>query len=306
MHSCESGRIGPGLRITLWWWLAVPSLSVKERLKWASGGGAVAYLFADAAGVPVGLACVRVVNAACYWTYGPPSARILERFEKRNDNQIMSLGVGDRCCPLLGNVGTLHVFKVMALCIGLSTFADPLVGKTVVLYNDTKVPRLVSVCSRCWLLWGHVTLGCQAATETGRAKCWDHSMFVHQIWTHAILNRMQLWVERAPSHDNITDDPSMECYSLMEAVGAICRKPVLAAVYDAVRPLGSLDTLASHVTRLRPQCAHVSGALRNCLCEVCLWQSILTAFALAQHAFCAHRVQRTSGSQLLLLRLILL
>ena len=64
---------------------------------------------------------------------------------------------------------------------------------------------------------------------------------------------MQLWVERVPSHDNISDDPSRECYSLMESVGAIWRKPVLAAVYDAVHPLGSLDTLAIHVEKLRAQ-----------------------------------------------------
>ena len=55
------------------------------------------------------------------------------------------------------------------------------------------------------------------------------------------------------SHDNISDDPSRECYSLREAVGAVWRKPVLASVYDPVHPLGSLDTLALHVAKLRAQ-----------------------------------------------------
>ena len=143
--------------------------------------------------------------------------------------------------------------EVMALCVGLSTFADLLVGKTVVLYNDNKGAE----AGGCFLV-AHdallaVALCCQAATVAGKAKSWDHSMLVHQIWTHAILNRMRLWVERVPSHDNISDDPSGECYSLMKAVGATWRKPVLAAVYDAVHPLGSLDTLALHVDKLRAQ-----------------------------------------------------
>ena len=145
----------------------------------------------------------------------------------------------------------------MALCVGLSTFADLLVGKTVVLYSDNKGAE----ASVSFLLLRGALLAfalCnQAATAAGRARSWDHSMLVHQIWTHAILNRMRLWVERVPSHDNISDDPSRECYSLMKAFGATWRKQVLAAVYDAEHPLGSLDTLALHVDKLRAQCAHV-------------------------------------------------
>lgn len=159
MHSCRSGHIGPGLRIALRWWLAVLSLNLEERHEWANGGGDVAYLFADAAGKPARLACVLVVNGACYWTDGPPSARTMERFEKRNDNQIMSLEVSVLCRPLVGNVCTLHVFKVMALCVGLSTFADLLVGKTVVLYSDNKGAE-VGVCalSECGALRALCTL----------------------------------------------------------------------------------------------------------------------------------------------------
>ena len=107
MHHCRSGHIGHGLRIALRWWLAVLSLNLEEHHEWIDGGGDVAYLFADAAGAPARLACVLVVDGACYWTDGPPSARTMDRFAKRNDNQIMSLEVNVQLGPVVGMVCVL-------------------------------------------------------------------------------------------------------------------------------------------------------------------------------------------------------
>ena len=95
------------------------SLNLEERHEWNDGGGDVAFLFADAAGVPARVACVLVVNGTCYWTDGPPSALTMERFEERNGNQIMSLEVGFHTFLMVGNVahcmsvGAGHVRRIV-------------------------------------------------------------------------------------------------------------------------------------------------------------------------------------------------
>ena len=71
----------------------------------------------------------------------------------------------------------------------------------------------------------------QAAARKGAAKCWDHCQIVHDIWTHALLNRSFLWIERVNTHDNISDLPSREKYELMEEIGAKWRKPAISQMF---------------------------------------------------------------------------
>ena len=47
----------------------------------------------------------------------------------------------------------------------------------------------------------------------------------------ALLNRCHLWVERVPTHDNVSDLPSREAYELMMEIGAIWRPPALAKLF---------------------------------------------------------------------------
>ena len=50
--------------------------------------------------------------------------------------------------------------------------------------------------------------GAEGASRSGRAKSWDHCRMIHEIWLHALQNGTHVWIERVPSHDNISDSPS--------------------------------------------------------------------------------------------------
>ena len=106
----------------------------------------------------------------------------------RKDNQIMAL-------------------ESIAIALGMSTFENELRGRKVVVYNDNKAA--------------------EAASKKGTAKCWDHCEIVHDIWTHALLNKTFLWIERVSTKDNISDLPSREEYALLEEIGAVWRAPLI-------------------------------------------------------------------------------
>ncbi len=73
--------------------------------------------------------------------------------------------------------------------------------------------------------------GAEGATKKGSAKAFDHNQLIHEIWSHAFLQKMALWVERVPSEFNISDSPSRFDYDLLTELGAVWRKPVLADLY---------------------------------------------------------------------------
>ena len=69
--------------------------------------------------------------------------------------------------------------------------------------------------------------GAEHSTVKGSAKAFDQNQIVHQIWTLAFELGIQLWIERVPSEDNISDCPSRFDYRLMDELGAIWCRPVL-------------------------------------------------------------------------------
>ena len=104
----------------------------------------------------------------------------------------------------------ITTLEILAISIGLSTFQAELGGRKVVVWSDNK--------------------GAEAIAEKGSAKEWDHCRLVHDIWTHALQNNTALWIERVPSHDNISDSPSRCAYDVLPP-HAVWRKPVVASIY---------------------------------------------------------------------------
>ena len=71
----------------------------------------------DARGSRARCAAVLFSAGKCFFTDGEPSPCYMNLLEERRDNQIMSL-------------------EIMAIAVGLSTFAEELKGRKVVVYSD--------------------------------------------------------------------------------------------------------------------------------------------------------------------------
>ena len=97
---------------------------------------------------------------------------------------------------------------MVAISLGLSTFAPRLVGRKVIVHSDNK--------------------GAEGAARKATAQEWDHCCIAHEIWSLALRNKMQLWIQRVASKDNISDCPSREDYNLMKALEAKWVSPVVA------------------------------------------------------------------------------
>ena len=95
--------------------------------------------------------------------------------------------------------------------VALSSFAQEMRGRRVVLYSDNT--------------------GAELSVVKGSAKAWDHNQMVHSIWTQAFEQKIRLWVERVPSKLNISDGPSRFRYELLSELGAQWREPVLADLH---------------------------------------------------------------------------
>ena len=190
--NTKDGTLNLALRTSLRWWAFVLTLDLCEEHPWVAPVSNVARLFVDARGFPPRCAAVLCIDGAWHYTDGKPSKRLLERMMARKDNQIMAL-------------------ESIAIALGMSTFASELAGRKVVVYNDNKAA--------------------EAASKKGTAKCWDHCEIVHDIWTHALLNKSFLWIERVSSKDNISDLPSREQYELMKSIGAEWRAPVISPIF---------------------------------------------------------------------------
>ena len=73
--------------------------------------------------------------------------------------------------------------------------------------------------------------GAEKCTTGGAARSSDHNHIVHAVWLQAFLQRFQLWIERVPTVDNISDPPSRFDYRLLEELGAVWKNPSIANIY---------------------------------------------------------------------------
>ena len=164
---------------------------VEERC-WNAPESGCAHLFVDARGVPPRCAAVLYVDGFWHYTDGAPSTGLMDKLQRRSDNQIMSL-------------------ETMAISVGLATFAEELRGRKVLVFSDNT--------------------GAEAAARRGSAQAWDHCEMVHGIWTQAFLNQTHVWIERVASDDNLSDLPSRTEYKLLQDLGAVWRAPLIAKLF---------------------------------------------------------------------------
>ena len=138
------GRLGKALRVALEWWKQVLATHICEIRPWSMGESPPVHVFVDARGTPPRCAAVTFLDGHYHYTDGKPSDKVMNFFRSRNDAQICGL-------------------EMLAIAVGLSTYADELKGRKVIVHSDN--------------------VGAEAATTKGTAKEWDHCQIVHEIWT---------------------------------------------------------------------------------------------------------------------------
>ena len=125
------------------------------------------------------------------------------------------------CLCILCAVRQITTLELLAISIGLSTFQAELQGRKVVVWSDNQ--------------------GAEGASRKGSAKAWDHCRLVHDIWMHALQNGTHLWIERVPSHDNISDSPTRGAYEVMERLRELgdgeWKSPCVASVFLPGEPV---------------------------------------------------------------------
>jgi hypothetical protein len=192
--ASATGIIGDKLREALQWWLDVLRRKVSETRSWNEPLLTVCRLFVDAASTPPRCAAVLFVDGRKLYTDAAPSLAFMQRLNKRNDKQIMSL-------------------EIAAILLALTTFTNELRGRTVVLYSDN--------------------VGAEKTSTKGSAKAFDHNKLQHEIWSLVLEHAIHLWVERVPSRENISDLPSRFEYQLMKDMGAAwCEPAIFDSVLD--------------------------------------------------------------------------
>ena len=186
-------KLSDELKVALRWWYWVLQHDIVEERLWGRSEERPSCMFVDARSTPARCAAVLITaEGEILYTDGPPSKKVMERFKQREDKQIMTL-------------------EVLAIAVGLATFAHLLKNKKVIVFSDNT--------------------GAEAATKKGCARSWDHCNLIHEIWTQALCNRTHIWLERVPTKDNLADLPSREQYDLLCKLGAVWVEPKLASLY---------------------------------------------------------------------------
>ena len=187
-----SELISVELSRALLWWLDVFELELVEQRSWFVPRRQPAHLFCDAAGEPAHLASVLWLDGKLLFTHRAPPCDIIQHLRSRSDKQIMGL-------------------ELLSIALGLSTFSNDLANRTVIIHSDNT--------------------GAERATAKGSARCFDHCEIIHEMWTHAVVNHMALWVARVPTELNLADGPSRGDFSLLQCRSAEFRKPSLEERY---------------------------------------------------------------------------
>lgn len=188
----RDGHMSPELRRALIWWVEILQSKLCERRLWKGPQLEPVHLFCDASGSPALLGAVLITGDRCCYTHYTPPAELVNGFRRRRDNQIMGL-------------------ELLAISLGLCTFADMIRGRNVVIHCDNT--------------------GAEAAIRRGSAVSLDHAQLVHTQWTHAAEQGLCLHVLRVSTHDNIADLPSRGAFRMLELAGAELFEPILQSQY---------------------------------------------------------------------------
>ena len=130
--SRRDGHMSPELRRALEWWLRMLRCGLSEKKPWSEDISTPLHLFCDASGSPAHLGAVLFTETSCLYTEMVPDRAMLERFRRRRDNKIMGL-------------------ELLAISLGLCTFAELLMDRRVVVHCDNKGAevRIYGVRSTC-------------------------------------------------------------------------------------------------------------------------------------------------------------
>ena len=211
---------------------------VTENRPWAMPAGSPVRIYVDAASTPAHCAAVLVhagtqgaslsfspcllslFAGRVHYTNGDPALCWLSKLSSRNDNQIMSLAGSAAACLSMPCARTCQ--ELLAIVLGLASFLPEVKGERVVVYSDNKG---CPACAKLRLLADLCSAGAELSTARGSSKADDHNRIVHDIWTFAWQHRVQLWLERVPSAQNISDSPSRGDHQLLSELGAQWRRP---------------------------------------------------------------------------------
>jgi hypothetical protein len=191
--SRRDGALGGELRAALEWWRDVLRLRICELRRWEKVVSPPVHLFVDASGSPPYLGAVVFCDGRVWWTHMAAPAAALERFRARADNQIMGL-------------------ELLAISLGLCSFEWLLEGRNVVVHSDNT--------------------GSEMAFRRGSARCWDHAQLVHAQWFQLVRMRVEVFVRRVATDDNIADLPSRCEFGVLRWNRAQDVKPTLALEYE--------------------------------------------------------------------------
>ena len=115
---------------------------------------------ADARSTPPRLAAVLYADGEVLYCDWAPPGDLVGRFIAREDGQIAGL-------------------EILAVALGLSTWADRLRGRDVVIYSDNTVAEF--------------------CLKKGSAKALDHCALIHAFWVSVLDLDLRVWIERVPT-----------------------------------------------------------------------------------------------------------
>ena len=170
-HTYGRGFWRVRLEHCLEWWKQVLELKISQERARHGSVQKPFHLSADARSTPPRLAAVLICDGKFYYTEMAPPKELLEVLVKRNDNQIMGL-------------------EIMSIALGISSFSELIKSRKVRVWSDNK--------------------GAEGCTRKGAAKSFDHNSLIHAFWLRAAQLRLEVFISRVPTKDNIADDPSRE------------------------------------------------------------------------------------------------
>jgi hypothetical protein len=178
----RDGSIHAALDAALQWWETALAEQEAEDRWYDDGGGDTAELYCDASGMPGHLCAVLFIAGEAFYCHSEVPAAWREWFTARGDAQIMSL-------------------EVLAIMMGLETFLPILKGRTFRVWTDNE--------------------GAKGSITSGAARCSDHNLMVHRIWSLCYKHCLNPWYARVPTDENVSDGPTRSDHSVVQALGCL-------------------------------------------------------------------------------------
>ena len=179
-------RLSEDTRLALRWWLHVLTLNLHQERAWSrpTPDGAADdpfVLLADARSTPPRVAAILVSpTGEIEFCELVPSAQLLSCFKVRNDGAIMAL-------------------ELLAVAVGVCTFADRIANKKVRILSDNT--------------------GAESTLRKGSSREFDYACISHGVWCALAKLSCEAWIDRVPTKENWADLPSRESRELLFGMG---------------------------------------------------------------------------------------